>query len=455
MAEELFGPTDVPRMVGPLPDLRSLNLTAEEGFLLSRIDGRTSVGSLLSLVHWDRTKTFELLESLLRKHLVNFDRAEILDRVSGNQSQSNQQSGVTSGATSTKVFAPIDRSKLERVPDLEEDRCVELLEFEQRVANADTLYGIFDIPDGADVRSVKREYRSLAMKFHPDKFFRKEIGGYRLRIEVTWKRVQEAYEQLTDPDRKATYDAEIMARQRAGGGAAKAAPPAAPSGNGGKPWMAPPPPPASGKGDGEKGPQPLPEVPNADRPRFESAFERKIKQEIRERIDKAQRHFDQAKIDFADKKYVAADSNVKLALQFDPKNDTYIKWYESVKNVLEDNIVSGLLRRGELAELSHDSKMASESYEHAITLFPENADANKALGLYLLARADNVKRAKECLAKAAAVKTQDLATIVGLVKAMRIMGMIKNAQRILEQAKAIDAKDERVVEEARELKKAT
>ena len=88
MAAELFGPADVPMIVG-LSDLRSHNLTAEEGFLLSRIDGRTNVGGLLALVSWDRAKTFELLESLLRKHVVNFDRPEILDTVNANSGQTS------------------------------------------------------------------------------------------------------------------------------------------------------------------------------------------------------------------------------------------------------------------------------------------------------------------------------------------------------------------------------
>ena len=466
MAAELFGPSDVPKTVG-IPDFRSLDLTAEEGFLLSRIDGRTNVQGLLSLVSWDRQKTFELLESLLRKHLVNFDRAEILAAVNG---PAVAPVAPEAASRPPPAAAPaIDRAAMEKVPDLDEERCVEILEWEHRARNAATLYELFGIPDGADVRSVKREYRQLAMKFHPDKFFRKEIGGYRARIDECWKRVQEAYEKLTTPEQKAAYDAEILARgprptlapKPAAGDAPSAASPArAATSSPEKPWMAPPPPPAPGSAQADGGApaggaQPLPQVPEVEpRPRWESAFERKIKQEVRERLEKAQRHFEQAQVDYKDKKYVSADSNAKMALQFDPKNADYQKWYDSVRPMLEESIVSSVLRKGELAELSHDSKAALEAYEHALSLFPENMAANKAMGTLLASRGENPKRAKECLQRYTAANPKDLDALVAYAKALRIMGMVKNAQRVIEQAKEIDPRDARVVEEAKELKKA-
>ena len=454
-------------MIVGLTDLRSHNLTAEEGFLLSRIDGRTNVGGLLALVSWDRAKTFELLESLLRKHVVNFDRPEILNHVNAKSGQTSSAVGTNGPGGPVAATGPalpaIDRSTMERVSDLEEARCIEILEWDQRVKQASSLYELFSLPDGADFRSVKREYRLLAMKFHPDKFFRKEIGGYRHRIDDCWKQIQEAYEKLTDPALKAAYDADILSRPSAPRPAA--APPTgsapAPSSGGqpAKPWMAPPAAPASATSGGSRPSgtpaAPLPTVPTPEpRQKFESAFERKIRQEVRERVEKSLKCFEQAQVDFKDKKYVAADSNIKLALQFDPKNEDFQKWYNQIKPVLEESIVAGMLRKGELAELSHDSKVAQESYEHAVALFPDNLAANKALGLTMLQRGDpNVKRAKECLTKVATAKPKDLDAVVGLVKALRLMGMTKNAMRVLEQAKELDARDMRVVEEAKELKK--
>lgn len=466
MAAELFGPADIPKIVG-LPDLRSHNLTAEEGFLLSRIDGRTNVRGLLALVSWEREKTFELLESLLRKHVVNFDRPEILDRVNAGARQTNSGAGPTgngAGATAgAGVVSTIDPATIEKVPDLDAERCIEILEWSSKVKKAATLYELFGIPDGADFRSVKREYRQLAMKFHPDKFFRKEIGTYRARIDESWKAIQEAYEKLTDPASKAAYDTEILSSRPPRVAAAPAAAPnpsGASSAHAEKPWMAPPPPPgvpaaASAAATPSRPAAPLPQVPTVDpRPKMESAFERKIRQEVRERVEKGQRHFEQAQADFKEKKYIAADSNVKLALQFDSRNEEYQKWYNSVKPVLEESIISGIVRRGELAELAHDLKAAQEAYEHALSLFPENIAANRALALLLLLKGDpNIKRTKECLTKVVTANPKDFDATLALAKALRLMGMSKNAQRILDQARDLNAKDPRLAEEAKELKK--
>lgn len=449
MAAELFGDTDVPKIVG-LPDLRSQDLTAEEGFLLSRIDGRTNVRGLLALVSWDKGKTLALLENLLRKHLVNFERAEIYQRIN----PTGGSAPVAGPNTSVKDMTPepaksgIDRASIEKVADLDEDRCMEILEWHAKVVKAASLYELFAIPDGADVRSVKREYRGLAMRFHPDKFFRKEIGGYRTRIEEAWKKIQEAYEKLTDAAQKTAYDAEILSKPKPRATIAPAAAQAP-----GKPWMAPPAPPsASATGAGS---QPLPEIPDAEsRPKFESAFERKIKQEVRERLEKSQRHFAQAKQDYADKKYVSADSNVKLAMQFDPKSEELQRWYESVKKPIEEHIVAGLLGKGEMLALSQEMKGALESYEHAVLQFPDNVDANRALGVYLMKIDENPKRARDCLQKATNAKPKDIEALVAYAKSLRLMGMVKNAQRVLDQAKALDGRDVRVLAEAKELKKA-
>src|SRR5690349_9071219 len=101
-----------------LPDLSGLDLTAEEGFLLSRIDGRTPVSGILSMVSWDRVKTMELLESLLRKHVINVDRKEVLEQVfgKGDPEQVKERTQATVQANGSRPKVTIDRSRVELVP---------------------------------------------------------------------------------------------------------------------------------------------------------------------------------------------------------------------------------------------------------------------------------------------------------------------------------------------------
>ena len=60
-------------------------------------------------------------------------------------------------------------------------------------------YEILGVTRGADAEEVKRAYRKLARKYHPD--VSKEKNA-----ENKFKELQEAYEVLRDPDKRAAYD---------------------------------------------------------------------------------------------------------------------------------------------------------------------------------------------------------------------------------------------------------
>jgi curved DNA-binding protein len=60
-------------------------------------------------------------------------------------------------------------------------------------------YDTLGITRGAGAEDIKRAYRKLARKYHPD--VSKERNA-----EARFKEVQEAYEVLKDPDKRATYD---------------------------------------------------------------------------------------------------------------------------------------------------------------------------------------------------------------------------------------------------------
>src|SRR6201986_3393249 len=60
-------------------------------------------------------------------------------------------------------------------------------------------YEILGVTRAADADEIKRAYRKLARKFHPDVSKEKDA-------EQKFKEVQEAYEVLKDPEKRAAYD---------------------------------------------------------------------------------------------------------------------------------------------------------------------------------------------------------------------------------------------------------
>jgi len=63
-------------------------------------------------------------------------------------------------------------------------------------------YETLEISENATADEIKRAYRRLAMKFHPDK------NPGNKEAETKFKQIAEAYEILNDSDLKAQYDSD-------------------------------------------------------------------------------------------------------------------------------------------------------------------------------------------------------------------------------------------------------
>lgn len=73
----------------------------------------------------------------------------------------------------------------------------------KRSKNKD-YYKVLNVDKDADERTIKRQYRALTMKYHPDKSAR--LGVTTEQAEKKMAEINEAYEVLLDPELRARFD---------------------------------------------------------------------------------------------------------------------------------------------------------------------------------------------------------------------------------------------------------
>lgn len=63
-------------------------------------------------------------------------------------------------------------------------------------------YEVLGVPRDVDADALKKAYRKLALEWHPDR----HQGAAKTKAETRFKQINEAYEVLTDPKKRARYD---------------------------------------------------------------------------------------------------------------------------------------------------------------------------------------------------------------------------------------------------------
>ncbi len=90
----------------------------------------------------------------------------------------------------------------------------------------ETYYDVLEVPEGATLEEIKRAHRQLANEYHPDKI-PEQLRGRRLAQDAVeaFRLIQEAYEVLSNRDKRRQYDESLRKLRSSDVGADSAPPP--------------------------------------------------------------------------------------------------------------------------------------------------------------------------------------------------------------------------------------
>jgi curved DNA-binding protein CbpA len=192
----------IPRLVASV-DVRQFKLDPMDGFLLTRIDGRLGSKELAGdtgLPEFQVEKTLEKLEKL--GVIERFDpNAPVVNALPPARDRTKLPEFASIGGD-----AKYNPQELDEEVDLSADQKKRILDLYYRLEDMDH-YTLLGVGKEADKKTVKRSYFELASVMHPDRYFKKNLGSFKGKMEQLFGRVTEAHDTLVDAAKRLDYDA--------------------------------------------------------------------------------------------------------------------------------------------------------------------------------------------------------------------------------------------------------
>lgn len=182
-------------------DATQLSLTAAEGYLFSRIDGATPWRLLREMGGISADEADSCLNRWVEEGLLDVVSEAFASPSAASREPNDAQAAVVDAAEAPPEPPPvfqIDESQIDDRLDLDVGAQRRILVFEASLGLP--YHELLDVPRGSEPKVVKRAYFKLSKEFHPDRYFRKEIGNHYERLERIFKKVLEAHEMLSDPE---------------------------------------------------------------------------------------------------------------------------------------------------------------------------------------------------------------------------------------------------------------
>lgn len=295
-----------------------------------------------------------------------------------------------------------------------------------------SFYEILLLPRSADEQAIKRAYYRLSKEYHPDKFYRKELGPFKEKLELIFNKVNEAYRVLSDVDARADYDLLVFGKD----GKDAASPTEAtatvdflPDAERKKNAAQTARDTLRGKADGRPGRKGPP-------PKFLQDFQK----QLAEKIARSRRHMDAGDKAMAAGASTEAASHYQMAMTLDPRNTKAKANLKKAQSAYRNERAEDIFKKAHDAILSEDMKRAAELMQQAVDCKPTRGKYYNEFGKLVSTHTLQQRVGLELLRKAVELEPRNVDYTLDLAKAYEELGMPSNAIRAYERVLHLDSK---------------
>lgn len=384
-------------------------LSPAEGFLLSRIDGHTPWTQLRQIGGIPPEEVDRCLERWLSEGVVEISGSEHA------QPGNSELESPADGPADSQIDPDIDLD-----PDLQQ----QILDFE---ASLDRPYTeLLGVARDAGAQEIKRAYFSLSKVYHPDRYFRRELGDYGPRLERIFRKLVEAYELLSDPATRAEIQRSLDAMPPPAKEAATDAGPTAKK---------------------QTPPRKLTKRETLDRLRGHFKIPQQL---VAERRLRANQFFDAASVAAKRERWHEAVPSLRLAIAFDPWNDEYRASFADILSHYHEQRAMSALESGSGSLDAGAQAEALRLLEEVLVHRPADSEVNhRAAKLALDLR--EFDRAQEYAESACELCPDSVAMQLTFGRALLKSGLREKAKKVLVAAALLDPDNREVKTELLQL----
>ena len=297
-----------------------------------------------------------------------------------------------------------------------------------------TYYQLLEVNREATEKAIKRAYYRLSREFHPDRFYRRQLGPYKTKLEQVFAKLNEAYRVLSDSKFRGDYDAALAGAASEGLGQVSMATHEVDFA-------------AFRRQEAEPA-----QVKQTKRKRPLPGHLVKAREEITERLKDARKSFLRGRRHFDAGEFTEASSHLQRALLLDPKNADARKLYDAAQDRSRNQKAEILWREGQDALKRQDPEAAAAKFKEAVECNPTKGKYYLSFGKVIWEHTMRHRTAIELIRAAVKKEPNRVDYLMELAQAYESVGMPNNALKALERASRIDPDDPEVKKALRRLR---